>query len=605
MRPVRISIAVFLAVLTISLPLDATAADYYVDVSNGLDSGAGAQSSPWKTIKYAISRISGGDTVHIFPGDYRAEGTITFNNGTGSASNRLSFVAVDAGNKPVTDSLVFNREGYVIDGLHVRDSSGPSIWLSRGAKNILVRNMNLQNPNGQYFGTDVVRSSEDIFPDNTPDISDITLENSIMHGNTKGFNNLMFWGENISILNNDIQGPRLGNSSHLQSDILWVFGNGHLVKGNTFHNSVINFDYNQTPSSSDIMQHFDNGNTSNLTNFIFEGNTIYNVAEHRWAQWTEIDYALWDNVIIRNNVFFHAPLGQFNATDGSLFGTKNMRLYNNTYITGGAPAGFTRMYTIGNWPSIPTQTKNFQYRNNIVYSFNGVSTPGYEYSGSYYTASNCYTGAQKSVTSPATLECMANEVMGNNLYYPQCTSPNCTEPREINNVNPGDPLFTDVTWRGSYSTLDQEAGYAPTMNSSKALIARHPSGYGSCHGITAGWYLEFNEDGILYQITSVNVVTKGGAQYCALDFSPALGSPVQKAQLATIWSVRRKGMDATLTSASAARGAGANLSAIGAPYQFATDKMGNPRSAWDIGAYEGSPIEEARFPSPPSDIMIR
>jgi hypothetical protein len=50
-------------------PLQATAADYYVDQAAGDDGKDGGKAAPFKTILHAVKRAGAGDTVHLVPGD--------------------------------------------------------------------------------------------------------------------------------------------------------------------------------------------------------------------------------------------------------------------------------------------------------------------------------------------------------------------------------------------------------------------------------------------------------------------------------------------------------------------------------------------------------
>lgn len=66
----------------------AHAATYYV-ATNGSDSAAGTESSPWKTIAYAVNKMVAGDTTYVKGGTYN-EGIIWFKkSGTASAPIRL------------------------------------------------------------------------------------------------------------------------------------------------------------------------------------------------------------------------------------------------------------------------------------------------------------------------------------------------------------------------------------------------------------------------------------------------------------------------------------------------------------------------------------
>ena len=64
------SLALGLLVVTLlAVPAVASAATYYV-ATTGSDSNPGSVSAPWRTIRFAVSRLSAGDTLYIRGGLY-------------------------------------------------------------------------------------------------------------------------------------------------------------------------------------------------------------------------------------------------------------------------------------------------------------------------------------------------------------------------------------------------------------------------------------------------------------------------------------------------------------------------------------------------------
>ena len=55
-----------------------TAAGYYVDPVNGNNNGSGSESSPWKTISFAMTQVSSGDTINLKSGVYSTQSGETF-----------------------------------------------------------------------------------------------------------------------------------------------------------------------------------------------------------------------------------------------------------------------------------------------------------------------------------------------------------------------------------------------------------------------------------------------------------------------------------------------------------------------------------------------
>lgn len=70
----RSSVVVLLVGAVATAPASAAAADWYV-APNGQDTPAnGSSGSPWRTVKYGISRLAPGDTLHVGQGIYQEKG---------------------------------------------------------------------------------------------------------------------------------------------------------------------------------------------------------------------------------------------------------------------------------------------------------------------------------------------------------------------------------------------------------------------------------------------------------------------------------------------------------------------------------------------------
>ncbi|MEN6627988.1 MAG: disaggregatase related repeat-containing protein [Candidatus Sumerlaeia bacterium] len=89
-----LSVALALAAMAQAVT-PAHAATYYVSTaSEASDSNAGTQDKPWRTIKYAVSKVVAGDTVMIRGGNYGNE-YITMSNKSGTASKPITFEGYD------------------------------------------------------------------------------------------------------------------------------------------------------------------------------------------------------------------------------------------------------------------------------------------------------------------------------------------------------------------------------------------------------------------------------------------------------------------------------------------------------------------------------
>ena len=60
---------VFILVVVTLVPVEVQASTYFV-ATNGSDANAGTSAAPWRTIRYAVSRLRAGDTLYIRGGTY-------------------------------------------------------------------------------------------------------------------------------------------------------------------------------------------------------------------------------------------------------------------------------------------------------------------------------------------------------------------------------------------------------------------------------------------------------------------------------------------------------------------------------------------------------
>ncbi len=189
-----------------------TGGAYYISPS-GSDSNSGTLSSPWKTIRYASSRLSPGDTLYVRGGTYTGEGSgssVPFRSGTSSAP-----VTVKAypGESPVFDGglsiqylMVFSNVGYVvIDGITVQRYAYGGIYIYSGANNITIQNCTFRNIGtnaNQHHGVYI----------SSPNVSNVTVRNNLFQNNA-GAGIHAWHGPNangVRIYNNVITGGQWG-----------------------------------------------------------------------------------------------------------------------------------------------------------------------------------------------------------------------------------------------------------------------------------------------------------------------------------------------------------------------------------------------------------
>ena len=113
-----------LLLVWIALPLASIADTYYVDPS-GNDNNPGTQAQPWRTIVYAETRVSPGDTVLVGDGVYREKVIITR---SGTPDNYIVFKSlnrhgarVEVAESGKTDGIKIAANYITVDGFEIYD----------------------------------------------------------------------------------------------------------------------------------------------------------------------------------------------------------------------------------------------------------------------------------------------------------------------------------------------------------------------------------------------------------------------------------------------------------------------------------------------------
>ena len=155
--------AVIASVLVLFFSLQTARSDnYYVNASTGSNTtGTGTQSSPWKTITYALNQISGsGHTLNVAVGTYNTTLGETFpivvKNGVSLVGGGMDVSVIDAGSTNivlrcagVTDATT-RVEGFTIKGGRVSsttDAGGAGIYISAGSALTITNNKITGNTN--------------------------------------------------------------------------------------------------------------------------------------------------------------------------------------------------------------------------------------------------------------------------------------------------------------------------------------------------------------------------------------------------------------------------------------------------------------------------
>lgn len=150
----RIHILLLLTFLCLSLfaqpaaPVQALAGTYYV-ATNGSDSGDGSAARPWKTIQYALTRVSDGSTILVKPGLYNGMQRLSGNFGTGViVRSEVPYMAQLRNSGPVI-SAMGRLSGITIEGFDMAHS-GPGasaivVWVNAGSETGAVHHLTFRN----------------------------------------------------------------------------------------------------------------------------------------------------------------------------------------------------------------------------------------------------------------------------------------------------------------------------------------------------------------------------------------------------------------------------------------------------------------------------
>jgi parallel beta-helix repeat protein len=348
------------------------AATYYVDATNGNNANNGSESSPWKTLAYAVTRISGGDAINV-TGTFTE--TVDLNAAhAGTSGSPTTFKAWSGKSVPVFDGLsgnAFNVNAgadYVtIDGFTIKNSGGVAI----GANNVTLSNSTLSNitNNGIYaagtltnlnilnnrisstaaLGMSLFMGSATISGNTVDNIGGawaILVGDSSNSGNVTLTNNIIYSNPNgVALANNDDTSIKnytvTNNTFHNMVNITFSIDTNatgtHVVKNNIF--------YNPTTAANRTLLNFPT-NTSNITS---DYNNLYNPIGiiGRWGSSTNITtLSEWQSVtgqdahaISRDPLFTSTTSGSEDFTLQSYSSSINAGDPASTYSTEPEPNG--------------------------------------------------------------------------------------------------------------------------------------------------------------------------------------------------------------------------------------------------------------------------
>ena len=309
MKTNKISIAVFVLLLTFYFISTGWAATYYVS-SNGIDSNSGTTvDAPFKTIQFAVNIAVAGDSIFITPGNYN-ERVQTKNSGTND-----NYISIGGSKSAIINNGFDIKHAYIkINNLTIRGnglSNNQYVLYFDGASYCNISNNIIE----YTMPTETASNVGGI--QLAADTSHITINNNIIRGMrattivTNGSSSSHVFDNNIITGRQDADGDM---------DVFRVYGHDHTIS----KNDVSNF-------SGGIREHLDFVQTfatiedpnRDSYNILIDSNFVHNLA----GQIGDIQCILSPNIhdwTFRNNVFA-------NITGTFAVGIPRVFFYNNTF----------------------------------------------------------------------------------------------------------------------------------------------------------------------------------------------------------------------------------------------------------------------------------
>jgi len=320
----------------LAVPVQA-ATSYYV-ATNGNDSNPGTQDLPFATLRKAVEKVSGGDTVNVRGGTYYLDrGLWIGKEKSGTASARTVFQSypgekaiLDGSNLPKQnssdasnpgkgeDGFVISAEYVDIKGFEIRKTTrtGINVW---GGKHIQILNNTVHDIKGSgiYMGYNGLTTVTDILVDGNQVYNTCLVNNS--RSKDDG------WPSAISSSGNGNIRVTNNKAYNNYGEGIGFIGSGALISGNTVYDNF----------SVEIY-------LDNATNSTVEKNLIYTTNNSQFYRFNqpasgiqlanESDVNKLDNNKIINNIAIGGREGfSYYSSYGFSGGLKNTVIANNTF----------------------------------------------------------------------------------------------------------------------------------------------------------------------------------------------------------------------------------------------------------------------------------
>ncbi len=271
-----------------------TGPQYYV-ATTGSDSNSGSQSSPWKTLSYAASKVSAGATVHVAPGTYNSSSEMKLT-AAGNSSARVVFISDQQWGAKIVSTVTGNSTAVWITGDYVDfvgfDITGPGlmgIYITGSNDRIIGNHIHNMATSGCAAGAGILNgnyngaSNVDIIGNVVHDIGAYNNPCSTLHGiytanpGGKIWNNIVFrnqgWGIHLwhAASQNNISNNTVVNNGY--GGILVGAGDGSWVNtGSVVTNNVVYQNGLFSGSNGYGIEEYGNTGTNTYKNNLVYGN---------------------------------------------------------------------------------------------------------------------------------------------------------------------------------------------------------------------------------------------------------------------------------------------------------------------------------------------
>ena len=360
-----------------------TPANTFFVSPSGNNANPGTQASPWKTLQYAVSKLSAGQTLYAMSGTYTETVTV---NASGTAAAPIT-IAAYTGQSPIIDGATVTVGAYAsllkLHGSYINVSG------------FEIRNINVDGHGGKGGSATITGGFGVSIEGNNDTVSNLNIHNTWSQGILASGNNSVIEYNTVSYV--AMSNCRAANTANCSSTPRgWAsclsaaspYGSGlitfnAIIKGNTVFNcwgeGISTWLSNGTTIEDNVTYNnwAQNLYVNNAWNTLVQRNIVYNTPNNyvgKTASFTLADEvtSTTNNPIsgfptVINNLLYNADLCAFCWTNVAGTGLYGGLIANNTINSPGLPSGITAFATGGSGNSKNvTNVYSFIYNNIVV-----------------------------------------------------------------------------------------------------------------------------------------------------------------------------------------------------------------------------------------------